>query len=104
MKKKTLILILALVALTAGAQDKLMRIDAEARAIRMDDAELSFHDKEIARLLIPQNALFGMITTPSNGFESAMEQRNWKPSGVMPSTLLRTSQIIRSMASPTNSS
>lgn len=73
MKKIVLpIILLALSAITTMAQDKLMRISAEDREIRNQEPKLAFHDKEITRLLIPENAEFGMIVVPSFYSERAL--------------------------------
>ena len=73
MKKIVLpIILLALSAMTTMAQDKLMRISAEDREIRNQEPKLAFHDKEIARLLIPESAEFGMIVVPSFYSERAL--------------------------------
>ena len=47
------------------AQDKLTRIESRDIAIQVNDSELSFHDQEITRLLIPKNTEFGVVCVPS---------------------------------------
>ena len=72
MKRTTLILTLVLVALSATAQDRLMRISAEQLTYSNDEPHLAFHAKEISRLLIPEHAEFGMIVIPSRGRENVL--------------------------------
>lgn len=47
------------------AQDKLTRIESRDIAIQANDPELSFHDQEMARLLIPKKTEFGVLCVPS---------------------------------------
>ena len=47
------------------AQDKLTRIESRDIAIQANDPELSFHDQEMARLLNPKKAEFGVLCVPS---------------------------------------
>jgi hypothetical protein len=47
------------------AQNKLTRIESSDIAIQVNDSELSFHDQEITRLLIPKNTEFGVVCVPS---------------------------------------
>ena len=72
MKRTALFLTLLLAALTVVAQDKLMRISADQLESRKEVPHLAFHSKEIARLLIPGHAEFGMIVVPSNGREHVL--------------------------------
>lgn len=72
MKRTALFLILVLTALSAVAQAKLMRISADQLESRKEVPHLAFHSKEIARLLIPEHAEFGMIVVPSNGRERVL--------------------------------
>ena len=67
-----LALVLVLAVFSAVAQDKLMRISADQLESRKEVPHLAFHSKEIARLLIPEHAEFGMIVVPSNGRERAL--------------------------------
>ena len=68
MKKSLMTLALVVVAMSAVAQDKLLYISPENLEWRKDEPKLNFHDKEIARLLIPETATFGMIHTSSSFF------------------------------------
>lgn len=68
MKKTLTILVLILAAMSVVAQDKLLNISPEMLEWRKDESKLNFHDKEIARLLIPETATFGMIHTSSSFF------------------------------------
>lgn len=66
MNKKTIITaLLALVSLTMMAQEKLIRIDSEDIAWQEKNAQYVFFNKEKARLLMPQNAEFGVECIPS---------------------------------------
>jgi len=66
MKKKTIITaLLALVAMTISAQEKLIRIDSEDIAWQKDNPQYLFFNKEKARLLIPQGVAFGVECIPS---------------------------------------
>ena len=47
------------------AQDKLTRIESRDIAILANDPELSFHDQEMARLLISKKTEFGVLCVPS---------------------------------------
>ena len=67
-----LALVLVLAVFSVVAQDKLMRISADQLESRKEVPHLAFHSKEIARLLIPEHAEFGMIVVPSNGRERAL--------------------------------
>lgn len=71
MKRTALFLTLVLTALTAAAQDKLMRISAEEFRHQNEDPHLALLNKEIDRLLIPDNAEFGCIKISSHS-ESAL--------------------------------
>lgn len=62
-----LILTIAFLSFTivCSAQDKLIRVDSESIAWRKKDRQVSMADQERARLLIPQNAEFGVECIPS---------------------------------------
>ena len=64
-KKSILTTLLALVAMTISAQEKLIRIDSEDVAWQKDNAQYLFFNKEKARLLMPQGAAFGVECIPS---------------------------------------
>ena len=68
MKKYLMTLLLILAAMTVVAQDKLLYISPETLEWYKDDSKLGFYNKEIARLLIPETATFGMIHTSSSIF------------------------------------
>ena len=55
----------SLIALTMTAQDKLIRVDSESTAWRKKNRQVRMFDQEKARLLIPQNAEFGVECIPS---------------------------------------
>ncbi|MBR5729155.1 MAG: hypothetical protein IKX61_02945 [Prevotella sp.] len=66
MNKKTVITaLLALVAMTISAQEKLIRIDSEDIAWQEKNPQYIFFNKEMARLLMPQDAAFGVECIPS---------------------------------------
>ena len=65
MRKALLSLILALVALTATAQERLIRVDSETTAWRKNSPRMAFFDNEKSRLLMPQGAAFGVECIPS---------------------------------------
>ncbi len=62
-----LILTIAFLSFTivCSAQNKLIRVDSESIAWRKKDRQVSMFDQEKARLLIPQNAEFGVECIPS---------------------------------------
>ena len=64
-KKSFITALLAIVSLTMGAQEKLIRIDSEDIAWQKDNPQYSFFNKEKARLLMPQAAEFGVECIPS---------------------------------------
>ena len=64
-KKSILTTLLALVAMTISAQEKLIRIDNEDIAWQKDNPQYLFFNKEKARLLMPQGAAFGVECIPS---------------------------------------
>ena len=68
MKQTSITLVLILFAMSVVAQDKLLRISPETLELYKEDPKLNFHDKEIARLLIPEGAQFGMVSTSSSSF------------------------------------
>ena len=74
MKKRLPIIaiLLTLAALTASAQERLIRFDNERMEIRNNSEKLSFYHKELVRLLMPESAAFGVERIPSNGKESAL--------------------------------
>lgn len=55
----------ALIALTITAQEKLIRVESESTAWRNKNRQVKMFDQEKARLLIPQNAEFGVECIPS---------------------------------------
>lgn len=65
MKKIILSLILALATLTATAQDKLIRVADKSTSWRKDKPKTTLFDSEMARLLMPQEAAFGVECIPS---------------------------------------
>ena len=65
MKKTILTKLLALVALTAAAQDRLIRVDSESKDLRKASSQRKMFDREKARLLMPQGAAFGVECIPS---------------------------------------
>jgi hypothetical protein len=71
-KKSILTLLLALATLTMAAQEKLVRIDSQTLDVRAGSPRLSLFYSEMNRLLLPQGAGFGVVVTPSNGFQSAL--------------------------------
>ena len=54
------------------AQDRLIRIDRESVELRSKNISLSFFDKEVSRLLVPQSSPFGMTCIPSFYPESSL--------------------------------
>ena len=65
MQKTILTTLLALVALTAAAQDRLIRVDSESKDLRKASSQRKMFDREKARLLMPQGAAFGVECIPS---------------------------------------
>ena len=66
MKKIILSIILALVAtLTATAQDKLIRVVDKPASWKKGKPKATLFDSEMARLLMPQGAAFGVECIPS---------------------------------------
>ena len=65
MQKTILTTLLALVALTAAAQDRLIRVDSESKAWHKKNSQRTLFDREKARLLMPQGAAFGVECIPS---------------------------------------
>lgn len=55
----------ALIALTMTAQEKLIRVDSESESWRKKNRQVRMADQEKARLLVPQNAEFGVECIPS---------------------------------------
>ena len=73
MKRLTIITaLLAFATLSGLAQDKLVRVNKASAVVRKGDASLSFYDKELARLLIPTKARFGVLRKPSLMRESSL--------------------------------
>ena len=65
MKKIILSLILALATITVIAQDKLIRVADKSTSWRKDKPKTTLFDSEMARLLMPQEAAFGVECIPS---------------------------------------
>ena len=66
MKKIILSIILALIAaLTATSQDKLIRVAEKSTSWRKDKPKATLFGSEMARLLMPQGAAFGVECIPS---------------------------------------
>ena len=66
MKKSILtIILLAVAALTATAQNRLIKITDESEAWRKKNRQAVFYDSEKARLLMPTGAAFGVECIPS---------------------------------------
>ena len=63
--KKLFFTMLALVALTGQAQDRLIRVDSESKDLRKASSQRKMFDREKARLLMPQGAAFGVECIPS---------------------------------------
>ena len=64
MKKISFILLLSFIGIYMNAQEHLLPVDKKAKE--------TFYDKEIKRLLIPDDTEFGMICKPSFEFESSL--------------------------------
>ena len=65
MKKTIITTLLALVAMTVAAQDRLIRVDSESTILRKNNTQRAMFESEKARLLMPQGAAFGMECIPS---------------------------------------
>ena len=68
MKRQIITILLALVAVSGLAQDKLikiLRVDSASVAWRKSRPQVVFFDKEKARLLMPEGAAFGVECIPS---------------------------------------
>ena len=65
-------LAMVLFTLSGFAQEKLIRIDSASVSWRQNDLPASFYDKELARLLVPQNTQFGVVRIPSLRCESSL--------------------------------
>ena len=68
--KQIILFLMALVVILfvptiSMAQDKLTRVESRDFTRRAADAELSFHDQEMERLLIPKETEFGVLCVPS---------------------------------------
>jgi hypothetical protein len=68
--KQIILFLMALVAILfvptiSMAQDKLTRVESRDFTRRAADAELSFHDQEMERLLIPKETELGVLCVPS---------------------------------------
>lgn len=70
--KSFLVLAIVLFSLSGFAQDRLIRVDSASIAWRQKDLTLSLYDKELARLLVPKNTLFGVIRVPYFHSESSL--------------------------------
>ena len=70
--KPFFVLAIALFSLSGFAQDRLVRVDSASIAWRQKNLTLSLYDKELARLLVPQNTQFGVIRMPSLRCESSL--------------------------------
>jgi hypothetical protein len=65
MKKNIITILLLAISMIANAQEKLILLDSASVTIRKRSPELSFHDQEMQRLLMPQDAEFGVECVPS---------------------------------------
>ena len=65
MKKIILSIILAVAAITANAQDKLIRVADKPTSWKKGKTKTTLFDSEMARLLMPQEAAFGVECIPS---------------------------------------
>lgn len=65
MKKTIITTMLALVALTGQAQDKLIRVDNESTISRKTNSQRVMYENEKARLLMPEGTAFGVECIPS---------------------------------------
>ena len=73
MKRGTIIGVLfALAALSGMAKDRLVRVDNASTVHRKGNVSLSFYDREMARLLVPEKAPFGVLRKPSLMNESSL--------------------------------
>ena len=68
--KQMILFLMALVVILfvptiSMAQDKLTRVESRDFTRRAADAELSFHDQEMERLLIPKETELGVLCVPS---------------------------------------
>ncbi|MBR5653036.1 MAG: hypothetical protein IKX22_03030 [Prevotella sp.] len=70
--KPFFVLAIVLFSLSGFAQDRLTRVDSASIAWRQKDLTLSLYDKELARLLVPEHTLFGVIRIPSSHSESPL--------------------------------
>ena len=64
-KKLIITVLLAIVALSMTAQEKLIRIDSKDIDWQKDNPQYLFFNREKARLLMPQGASFGVECIPS---------------------------------------
>ncbi len=69
MKKNIITMLLLAISMIANAQDKLILLDSTSVTVRKGDPDLSFHDQEMLRLLMPRDAEFGVECVPSFGPE-----------------------------------
>ena len=72
MYKQTIIAIFFLIATAGKAQDRLIRVDSTSVAWWKNYPQIVFFDKEKARMLIPQDAAFGVECMPSFSPEWAL--------------------------------
>lgn len=64
-KKIILSIIFTVAALTATAQDKLIHVADKSMSWRKNKPQTTLFDRELARLLMPQGATFGVVCAPS---------------------------------------
>ncbi len=64
-KKAASTVLLLLLTLTAAAQERLIRVDSKDESRQRNDLQTTLNNKEKARLLMPQSAVFGMECIPS---------------------------------------
>ncbi len=64
-KKIILSIIFTVAALTATAQDKLIHVADKSMSWRKNKPQTTLFDRELARLLMPQGATFGVVCVPS---------------------------------------
>ena len=64
-KKINLSIIFTVAALTATAQDKLIHVADKSMSWRKNKPQTTLFDRELARLLMPQGATFGVVCVPS---------------------------------------
>ena len=74
MKRKHIFVtfLLAVGALAASAQERLIVLDSERLALRNNNAKRSFFYQQMAELLTPQKAAWSVLRVPSNSKEAAL--------------------------------